>query len=315
MDILEFTYKPSVFKLVGYNLLLSRSGGTGRRGGLKILCPQGRAGSTPASGIEVREMHVLLVGLGNMGMKYLAKLEELEELPVLCDVDPYKNVERYPFYCHFGDVKEEIKRAIVAVNPEHHVEIAKEFLKKGIPVLLEKPPARRSDEFREIAESENLEVSEIELYSFPVKNFPKGLEVEEILIERLNRGRGYINPLWDLAWHDMYILQYLFGELELSGFSNGGVWELIGKAGGVPFKLRVAWEYEGEVTRRWLLKTSQGEVVMDFLKEEITYGGRTLKKSGGDKLREMVSDFLRGVKREGSAERALRNLELLESLL
>ena len=260
-------------------------------------------------------MHVLLVGLGNMGMKYLAKLEELEELPVLCDVDPYKNVRRYPFYCHFGDIKEDIKRAIVAVNPEHHVEIAGEFLERGIPVLLEKPPAKTSIQFRRIAQNEGLEVSEIELYSFPVKNFPRDLKVESIHIERLNRGRGYINPLWDLAWHDMYILQYLFGELELENFSEGEVWELTGRAGGVPFKLRVAWEYKGDVVRKWTVKTSQGEVVMDFLKEEIAHGGKVLKKKEGDKLREMVDDFLKGRRREGSALRALRNLELLESLL
>jgi len=259
-------------------------------------------------------MHVLLVGLGNMGMKYLAKLEELEELPVLCDVDPYKNVKKYPFYCHFGDIKEEIKKAIVAVDPEHHVGIAKEFLDRGIPVLLEKPPARTSSQFRNIVDNEGLEVSEIELYSFPVKNFPHNLEVESIRIERLNRGRGYINPLWDLAWHDMYILQYLFGELELDSFSEGDIWELTGRAGGVPFSLRVAWEYKEDVIRRWSVKTSQGEVIMDFLREEISYNGKVLRKREGDKLREMVTDFLYGKKRKGSALRALRNLELLESL-
>ncbi len=259
-------------------------------------------------------MHVLLIGLGNMGMKYLAKLEELQELPVLCDIDPYKNVKRYPFYCHFGDIKEEIKRTIVAVNPEHHVEIAKSFLEKGIPVLLEKPPARTSGEFKEICNYEHLEISEIELYSFPVKNFPEGVEVEEILIERLNRGRGYINPLWDLAWHDLYILQYLFGEVEVSNFRSGEVWELTGRVEGIPFRLRVAWEYRGEVVRRWSLRTSKGDMLMDFMREEITYGGKTLRKREGDKLREMVSDFLKGKRREGSRKRALRNLELLESL-
>ena len=31
--------------------VLCRRGGIGRRAGLKILCPQGRAGSTPAAGI------------------------------------------------------------------------------------------------------------------------------------------------------------------------------------------------------------------------------------------------------------------------
>ncbi len=249
-----------------------------------------------------------------MGMKYLAKLEELEELPVLCDIDPYKNVKRYPFYCHFGEVKESIKRVIVVVDPKHHVEIAGEFLERGIPVLLEKPPATSSSEFRTISGNENLEVSEIELYSFPVRNFPEGVKVEEILIERLNKGRGYINPLWDLAWHDLYILQHLFGNVDVDSFRDGKVWELEGTAGGIPFRLRVAWEHEGDAVRRWVLKADRGDILMDLLREELRYGGSVLRRSGGDKLMEMVRDFLSGRKRKGSAERALRNLEILETL-
>ncbi len=249
-----------------------------------------------------------------MGMKYLAKLEQLEELPVLCDIDPYKNPNKYPFYCHFGDIKEEIKGVIVAVDPEHHVQIAREFLLRGIPVLLEKPPARSSKDFRTIAGYENLEVSEIELYAFPVRKFPKDIEVGNILIERLNRGRGYINPFWDLAWHDLYVLQYLFGDVTVDSYGTGDVWELRGYAGGVPFLLRVAWNYPGQVKRAWTLETEAGPVVMDFLKNEISFEGNSLRVHGEDKLMRMVEDFLKGKKLEGSSRRALRNLELLESL-
>ncbi len=258
-------------------------------------------------------MHVLLVGLGNMGMKYLAKLEELQELPVICDIDPYKNIGRHPFYCHFGEIRERVVRAIVAVNPENHVEIASSLLSEGIPVLLEKPPALSSAEFRAIADDPNLEISEIELYSFPVRNFPERVRVLEIHAERLNRGRGYLNPLWDLAWHDLYVLQYLFGDVELVDVREGEIWELTGHAGGIPFRVRVAWEYRGEVSRKWTLRTEEGEVVMDFLRDQLTYNGHIRCRSGGDKLREMVSDFLAGSRRRGSAHRAMRNLELLES--
>ena len=262
-------------------------------------------------------MHILLIGLGNMGSKYLNKLQEIGIVPVLCDLDPSKTdlCEVCPFYCHFGDVQEEISKVVIAVNPEDHVRVAREFLSKGVPVLLEKPPATTSEEFRKIADTPLLEISEIELYSHPVKSFPKALEVSSILIERLNKGRGYINPLWDLAWHDLYILQFLFGEVELKNYRSGKVWELEGSAGGVPFLLRTAWEYEGEVVRRWILETSQGEVIMDFLREALHFNGKTTSRKNGDKLREMVDDFLRGNRREGSTKRALRNLELLESLL
>ncbi len=261
-------------------------------------------------------MHVLLIGLGNMGSKYLKKLQESGIVPVLCDLDPSKTdlCEVCPFYCHFGDVREEVSRVIVAVNPEDHVSVAGEFLSKNIPVLLEKPPATTSEEFKKISDSPFLEVSEIELYSHPVKNFPKKIRPTSIIIERLNKGKGYINPLWDLAWHDLYVLQYLFGNLELYSSSSGEVWELEGKAGGIPFKLSAAWEYTGDVKRMWKVQTEEGEVILDFLTESITVNGKLTRRKEGDKLGEMVSDFLKGIRREGSAMRALRNLELLESL-
>ncbi|RUM31503.1 MAG: gfo/Idh/MocA family oxidoreductase [Aquifex sp.] len=262
-------------------------------------------------------MHVLLIGLGNMGRKYLKKIKELGLKPVLCDIDPEKaNVcNECPFYCHIGDVKEDVQKVIIAVDPKDHVKLAREFLEKGIPVLLEKPPALTSKEFEEISGDPNLEISEIELYSEAVKNFPANVEPEEIIIERLNRGSGYINPLWDLAWHDLYILQYLFGEVEAEEVNKKeGVWELKGKVRNAPFTLRVAWKYPKDQRRIWRIKTNNGDILMDFVKEELVYGNYTRYRLYGDKLGEMVSDFLKGVRREGSTKRALNNLKILESL-
>ncbi len=262
-------------------------------------------------------MHVLLIGLGNMGSKYLNKLKEFNIKPVLCDIDPSKNslCGECPFYCHFGDVKEEVSRVIVAVDPQDHVEIASKFLSEGVPVLLEKPPATSSREFESIYTSHLLEISEIEAYSYPVRNLPRDLKVEEIRIKRLNRGRGYIDPFWDLAWHDLYLLQILFGKVEVKTFRKGDVWKMEGEAGGIPFTLKVAWEYKGEAVRRWDLSTDRGEVVLDLLKEELVLFGRRTRRQRGDKLKEMVEDFLKGVKREGSARRAMENLRILESLV
>lgn len=263
-------------------------------------------------------MHILLVGLGNMGSKYLRKLRELNLKPIVCDTDLQKSelCKDCPFYCNIGDVKEEISYAIVTVNPENHIKVAKELLNRGIPVLLEKPPALSSEEFLKIANSPLLEISEIELYSEVVKSFPSQINPKEILIERLNKGSGYINPLWDLAWHDFYILQYLFGDIKLEKVSkNKLIWEVKGRVKGeIPFTLRVAWNYPDEQVRRWTVKTDKEDIVMDFQKEEITYGDFKRERIYGDKLREMVQDFVEGIRREGSRERALKNLRLLEKL-
>ncbi len=262
-------------------------------------------------------MHILLIGLGNMGSKYLRKLEELSLKPLLCDIDQSKAKEaNHPFYCHYGDVKEELSGVIVAVNPQQHVSIAEEFLGRGVPVLLEKPPALRSEEFKRVLDNPLLEISEVELYSEAVKRFPLDVEPESIQIERLNKGRGYINPVWDLAWHDMYLLQYLFGEIQLKDIKEGEVWTLTGVVRGeVPFTIRLAWEYEGEVSRKWVVKTTSGdEVIMDFYREELRYDDKVITREWGDKLREMVEDFVRGVRREGSRQRAYNNLLMIEKL-
>jgi len=262
-------------------------------------------------------MHVLLVGLGNMGRKYLKKLTELNLSPVLCDADPSKAelCQECPFYCHAGDVREELGAVIVAVKPEDHAKLAEEFLSKGVPVLLEKPPALSSEEFLPLLESPLLTVSEIELYSVPVKAFPRDFKPKEVLIERLNRGRGYINPLWDLAWHDLYLLQHLLGEPKVEEVKrDGDLWELKGEAGGVPFTMRVAWNYRGEQRRRWTLKGEE-TLLMDLGKEELYLGGRLLaKRERGDKLYEMVKEFVEGKGRPESRRRAFKNLKILEEI-
>ncbi|MEZ0361358.1 MAG: Gfo/Idh/MocA family oxidoreductase [Hydrogenobacter sp.] len=252
-------------------------------------------------------MHVLLVGFGNMGKKYLLKLEELGESPILCDRDPKKATDKYPFYCHIGDVKEEIKAVIIAVEPSEHVSLSRIFLKRGIPVLLEKPPALNYEEFKEIYSYPNLYVSEVETFSSCLQYFPK--DVKSLNIERFGKGKGYISPLWDLAWHDLYLLQLFFKSIELKKMDVNHVWELKGEADGVPFILKVAWEHP-EPSRRWII--NEGDLVLDFAKEEVWKDDKLLSGEKRDKLRIMVERFLAGRFDQKSKERAMKNLLLLE---
>ncbi|MFN3598854.1 MAG: hypothetical protein ACK4VK_03850 [Aquificaceae bacterium] len=41
-----------------------------------------------------------------------------------------------------------------------------------------------------------------------------------IKIERFGRGRGYISPLWDLAWHDLYLLQRISQDIKILDLSK-----------------------------------------------------------------------------------------------
>lgn len=244
-----------------------------------------------------------------MGKKYLEKLEQMGEPLVLCDLDPSKATENHPFYCHFGQVKEELKAVIVAVNPQEHVKIAEEFLKRGVSVLLEKPPALRSEEFIRIKDYEGLFVSEVESYSVCAEFLKKPEEF--IRIERFGRGKGYISPLWDLAWHDLYLLQRISERIELKELSvEGKVWTLKGFVEEVPFSLSVAWEHP-QPRRRWNI---DDELLLDFGEEKVYAGGSLLVEEKRDKLGLMVRDFLAGTYDKNSVERAFKNLLLLESI-
>ncbi len=265
---------------------------------------------------------VVLVGLGNMGRKYLNKLLQLGIKPTLCDIDASlrEEFESFEFYCFFEDIEPSGgEKVIVAVNPTHHPKIARHFLKKGAKVLLEKPPALSTEEFNHLLSefgNKNLLVSEIERYSYALRNFDLPETVKRIEIKRINRGRGYINPIWDLAWHDLYILLTLFGEVDVEDLKEISETRktLVGKADGIPFTLEVAWNHP-TVDRSWTIHTDEGKIVLDFLTERrFEYGKLTSERKGGDKLLEMVSDFLSCSYERNSAVRALRILEMLEKV-
>ncbi|QWK13214.1 MAG: Gfo/Idh/MocA family oxidoreductase [Aquificota bacterium] len=252
--------------------------------------------------------YVLIVGLGNMGRKYLSKLEELGQKLVACDIDLQKATDKYPFYCHLGEVKEELKAVIVAIDPIAHVSVSENFLEKGIPVLLEKPPALSIKDFEKIYHYPNLYVSEVETFSSCLKFFPK--KVENIQIERLGKGKGYISPLWDLAWHDLYLLQLFFEDIKIERLTVNKVWELHGRADDVPFSIRTAWQYP-EPSRRWVI--NGGQVILDFAREEVRVGNKLIhREEKRDKLRLMLESFIKGDFDHKSRERAKKNLMLLE---
>lgn len=252
--------------------------------------------------------YVLIVGLGNMGRKYLFQLEHLRKPVVVCDIDPQKATDKHPFYCHLGQIKEELKAVVVAIDPLQHVSVSESFLAKGIPVLLEKPPALSMRDFEKIYHYPNLYVSEIETFSSCLIFFPK--KVESIQIERLGKGKGYISPLWDLAWHDLYLLQLFFESIRIEKLTVDKVWELHGIADDVPFSIRTAWQYP-EPSRRWII--NGGQVILDFAREEVWVGNKLIhREEKRDKLRLMLESFIRGNFDQKSKERAKKNLILLE---
>ncbi len=257
--------------------------------------------------------NVLLVGLGNMGSKYFNLLSKMDINLTLCDIDETKLRDKgYPYITNLENIKD-IAYGIIATDPKKHVELAKKILEKNANVLIEKPPATSYDELYSLKDFENkIHISEIERFSMCIKEFPKHITPKYIHIKRLNKGSGYINPLWDLAWHDLYNLFYLFKDVSIKSLNTGHIWRLEGFVKNeIPFVLEVAWNHHF-VDRNWQVKTEKGMIFMNFADEEITLeDGYSYRRKEGNKLLDMINEFLDDMPNE-SYDRALGILRILD---
>ncbi|WP_457639727.1 Gfo/Idh/MocA family protein [Persephonella sp.] len=264
-------------------------------------------------------MKVALVGTGNMGSKYINKFEALGYDAVLIDIDSSrlsKFSDKFKKYTDLNEAlkKEDIDFMFVATDPKSHLPIARTALERGINVMVEKPPSvspRELEEAIEFAQKKGtvLAVSEIELRSNSIRNLQLNDSITEVEAYRLNLGRGYINPFYDLAWHDLYIMNYLFGDFEIQKVADkGDIFEITGRTRENEFFLKVAWSHDF-LRREWLLKGKNGNIVLNFAEDKITYSdGSTKEKDSVDKLELMIKQFVS----KPSFESSYRALNILK---
>lgn len=190
-------------------------------------------------------LNFALIGCGYWGPNYARILNELKEtnLVCCCDIDEMKLNKMknlYPSVLFDKNYKDIAKRddidAIIITTPLNtHYEIAKEFLKNGKHVLVEKPftkTIREGEKLKTIAEKKKLTlmVGHVYLYNpgiIRLKNEMKNLgELYYIFAERMGLGpiRKQANALWDLAIHDIYILLYLLEEFPKKVVAIGGAY-------------------------------------------------------------------------------------------
>ncbi len=264
-------------------------------------------------------MKIGIVGTGNMGSKYVNKFDTLGLDAVLIDLDAKRLAEfpdKFPKYTDLDEAlkKENIKSLFIATDPLSHIPLARKALERGINVMIEKPPSMKPSELEDAIEFAKkneavLAVSEIELKSNIVRNFDVQKDIEKIEAYRLNLGRGYINPFYDLAWHDLYIMNYLFGDFRLKSVKDrGDIFDIHGETQSGEFFLQVAWSHDF-LRREWILKNKNHEIKLNFAEDKIIYPDGTVKeKDNMDKLELMISEFLT----KPAFESAYRALNILK---
>lgn len=189
---------------------------------------------------------IAIVGYGYWGPNLARNFAETEGavLKMCCDTNPQRLTmvqKRYPALTCVSDFDEALRDpgvdAIAIATPAHtHYELAKRALKAGKHVLVEKPLTMRVDHAEELvmlAEKRGLVlmVDHVFIYSPPVQKMKELLTQGRLgklfFIDsvRINLGlfQHDINVVWDLAPHDLSIVNFLLDRMPVSLSAFGGI--------------------------------------------------------------------------------------------
>jgi len=168
-----------------------------------------------------------LIGSGYWGSKYIPTLEKIKDskLISICDLQrPNINLGDKKFTYNYQEILKDpiVEGVIIATPPGTHYQLTKEALENGKNVLVEKPFTQNSQEALELMnladrKSLVLMVGHIFLYNPALIELRDILEkgkigkIKYILSRRMKSGTEHnpINSLWNLAPHDISIINYL----------------------------------------------------------------------------------------------------------
>lgn len=177
---------------------------------------------------------VALVGYGYWGPNLLRNYAEIPQASVkyVCDQNPQalaKAVARYPRVQPTADYNEVLSDsdldAVLIVTPiSTHHDLARRALRAGKHVFVEKPLAASVEEAEELVDlagqfGVTLMVGHTFVYSPPVRKVKEIItsgvlgDIRFVTSQRVNLGlhQKDVSVLWDLATHDLSILDYLLG--------------------------------------------------------------------------------------------------------
>ncbi len=189
--------------------------------------------------MHISKLNIGLIGYGYWGTNILRNIVQhrYSGKVYVCDINPKRqqDVRSLMFNIEVCNTSEMVLEnqsidAVIIATPTHaHYQLAKAALLKGKHVLVEKPLATSSAEVEELIQLANakqlvLMVDHIYLYNPAVHQLKKYISnaflgtINYIDSTRINLGvyQDDINVLWDLACHDISIINYLIDETPTS---------------------------------------------------------------------------------------------------
>jgi len=171
-------------------------------------------------------MKIGIIGMGYWGKIILRNLENMEKNDIIiCDITPPNNniKEKYDISKDYKEI--DCDYVFITTPTKTHYEISKYFLEKKTHVFCEKPltlSSSKAEELYNIALENKVILFTDWVFTFNnqietmKKDYDNGKlgEIRSIFMNRLNLGpeRFDVNARWDLASHDVSIIQYLFSK-------------------------------------------------------------------------------------------------------
>lgn len=182
------------------------------------------------------QLGIAIIGCGYWGGNYVRLFSELPETDVIAVCDQRSEAldkigKRFPHIALVKSVDElltmpGIDAVVICTHADSHYAVARQCLEAGKHILLEKPMTTRVEDavaLIEMAEARRLTlmVGHIYLYNAGIRRLKQYVDDASIgqlyylYSQRTNLGpiRGDVNAIWDLAPHDVSIMNYLMNKM------------------------------------------------------------------------------------------------------
>lgn len=241
-----------------------------------------------------QKIKVAIVGAGYWGPNLVRNFYQLEdaEVEMVCDIkeEKLKLVKKnYPTIkttTNFNGILEnpEIMAVAIAVPAELHYQFSKKVLEAGKHVLVEKPISQTSREVQELIElakanDKILMVDHSFLYYGPVLKIKEIIDSGELGkvyyfdSQRVNLGliRKDVNVIWDLASHDISIINFLIKKQPIA-VSAWGVSHIAGKSEDLAhITLKYPDDFVAHIHVSWLSPVKIRQILIGASKKMILF--------------------------------------------
>lgn len=169
----------------------------------------------------MKKIKVGVVGVGRMGTYHVGVLSDFPEVTLAGIVDTREERavamgRQYsvPHFTRYQDIFDRVDLVIIAVPTSLHYTVAKDFLKSGIHVLLEKPCTNNLQEARELFEL--AEKNNLALHTGHVERFNGAVqEIQKIVTDPIFVECKRMGPFSDRILDDGVVLDIMIHDIDI----------------------------------------------------------------------------------------------------